>query len=45
MHMIRIVDGKAVEHWAVRDDAGLMRQLTSDAATDGFSSASYVRPT
>jgi predicted ester cyclase len=28
MHMIRIQDGKGVEHWAVRDDAGLMRQLT-----------------
>ena len=28
MHMIRMHDGKGVEHWAVRDDAGLMRQLT-----------------
>ena len=28
MHMIRIVDGKGAEHWAVRDDAALMRQLT-----------------
>ena len=28
MHIIRIVDGKGVEHWAVRDDASLMRQLT-----------------
>ena len=28
MHMIRIVDGKGAEHWAVRDDATLMRQLT-----------------
>jgi len=27
MHIVRIIDGKAVEHWAVRDDAGLMRQL------------------
>src|SRR3954453_3840859 len=26
MHIVRIIDGKAVEHWAVRDDAGLMRQ-------------------
>jgi predicted ester cyclase len=32
MHIIRIVDGKGVEHWAVRDDASLMRQLTGDAA-------------
>ena len=28
MHLIRIVDGKGVEHWAVRDDASLMGQLT-----------------
>jgi predicted ester cyclase len=25
MHMIRVVDGKGVEHWVVRDDASLMR--------------------
>lgn len=29
MHMIRVADGKGVEHWAVRDDASLMRQLTA----------------
>lgn len=29
MHIVRIVDGKGVEHWAVRDDASLMRQLTA----------------
>lgn len=28
MHMIRVVNSKGVEHWAVRDDATLMRQLT-----------------
>ena len=28
MHSILIVDGKAASHWAVRDDANLMRQLT-----------------
>jgi predicted ester cyclase len=28
MHIIRVVDGKGVEHWAVRDDADLMNQLT-----------------
>ena len=28
MHIIRMVEGKGVEHWAVRDDAALMRQLT-----------------
>lgn len=27
MHIVRIVDGKSVEHWSVRDDATLMRQL------------------
>jgi len=32
MHMIRIVDGRGAEHWAVRDDAALMRQLTGPAA-------------
>jgi predicted ester cyclase len=29
MHIIRVVEGKGVEHWAVRDDATLMRQLTA----------------
>ncbi|MGY1736563.1 ester cyclase [Geodermatophilus sp. SYSU D00684] len=29
MHMVRFTGGKAVEHWAVRDDAALTRQLTS----------------
>ncbi len=29
MHVVRVVDGRGVEHWAVRDDAGLMRQLTA----------------
>jgi steroid delta-isomerase-like uncharacterized protein len=29
LHVIRLADGKGVEHWAVRDDAGLMRQLTA----------------
>jgi predicted ester cyclase len=28
MHVIKMRNGKGVEHWAVRDDAGLMRQLT-----------------
>jgi predicted ester cyclase len=27
MHMVRFVEGKVVEHWAVRDDLGLMQQL------------------
>ena len=29
VHIVRIVNGKGAEHWAVRDDAGLMRQLTA----------------
>jgi predicted ester cyclase len=29
MHIIRIRNGKGTEHWAVRDDAALMRQLTA----------------
>ncbi|WP_425469187.1 ester cyclase [Pseudonocardia hierapolitana] len=29
IHIVRIVDGKGTEHWAVRDDASLMRRLTS----------------
>jgi steroid delta-isomerase-like uncharacterized protein len=26
-HIVRILDGKIVEHWANRDDAGMLRQL------------------
>ena len=29
IHIIRVVDGKGVEHWAVRDDTSLMQQLTA----------------
>jgi steroid delta-isomerase-like uncharacterized protein len=27
MHFVRFREGKAIEHWAVRDDLGMMRQL------------------
>ena len=27
MHMVRVVDGKAVEHWGVADAMGMMQQL------------------
>lgn len=27
IHMVRIENGKIAEHWAVRDDLGMMRQL------------------
>lgn len=33
IHMVRVVDGKGAEHWAVRDDAALMRQLTGELHT------------
>ena len=33
MHIVRIVDGRATDHWAVRDDAALMRQLTPPLRT------------
>ena len=26
-HIVRIIDGKVVEHWASRDDCGMLRQL------------------
>jgi len=27
VHIFRLRDGKVVEHWAVRDDLGMMKQL------------------
>ena len=33
MHMIRVEEGKGAEHWAVRDDVSLMRQLTGPDPT------------
>ena len=44
MHMIRFAGGKAAEHWAVRDDAALMRQLTTpvpEPADQAAAAASY----
>ncbi len=29
MHFFRVEEGRVAEHWAVRDDAGVMRQLGS----------------
>ena len=34
MHIVRVVGGRGVEHWAVRDDAALMRQLTAGNAVE-----------
>lgn len=30
MHLVRFQDGKSIEHWAVRDDLTLIRQLGLD---------------
>jgi len=27
VHLVRFLDGKSIEHWALRDDLTLMRQL------------------
>src|SRR3954447_18659023 len=27
MHLMRIVDGRIIEHWGVRDDLGMVRQV------------------
>jgi predicted ester cyclase len=27
VHIVRFQDGNGIEHWAVRDDLGLLRQL------------------
>jgi predicted ester cyclase len=30
MHLLRFADdGRIVEHWGVRDDAGMMRQISA----------------
>jgi predicted ester cyclase len=36
IHILRFVDGKAVEHRAVRDDLGMLRQLGVIPAEAGF---------
>jgi predicted ester cyclase len=33
VHIVRIIDGKCTDHWAVRDDTALMRQLTASSRT------------
>ncbi len=35
MHFVRFRDGKAVEHWGVRDDLGMMQQLGVIPRQDG----------
>jgi predicted ester cyclase len=34
MHIVRFRDSKAIEHWGVRDDSGMMRQLGVIAEPD-----------
>ena len=35
MHIWRVADGRVVEHWACRDDVGLLRQLGAWPPTSG----------
>lgn len=35
IHIVRVVDGKGAEHWAVRDDASLRRQLSGEPEATG----------
>lgn len=34
VHIFRVVDGRLAEHWAVRDDLGVLRQLESPEPLD-----------
>jgi len=38
MHIFRLADGKIVEHWAIRDDLGLLQQLGAIHHTSHYSS-------
>ena len=38
IHVLRILDGKAVEHWEVRDDLGMLQQLGVVPAPAGLPS-------
>jgi predicted ester cyclase len=42
-HMVRFRDGKIAEHWAVRDDLAMMRQLTGGDAGDQRDLADVTR--
>ncbi len=39
MHFVRFRDGKAIEHWGVRDDLGMMQQLGVISAPGGSEKA------
>ena len=40
MHFVRYKDGKAVEHWGVRDDLGMMEQMGLMPASEQSEGAS-----
>ncbi|MBE7702150.1 ester cyclase [Oerskovia sp. Sa1BUA8] len=44
MHMLRFVDGREAEHWAVRDDAWLVRELSEHAVVPTSAVVAATRP-
>ncbi|WP_405057417.1 ester cyclase [Kribbella sp. NBC_01505] len=34
VHLFRVIDGRLAEHWAVRDDLGVQRQIDSAEPLD-----------
>jgi predicted ester cyclase len=41
VHIVRFEHGKGVEHWAVRDDLGMLRQLGAVPATEPAPASSW----
>ena len=44
VHIVRFQDGKGIEHWAVRDDLGLLRQLGALPSQAGRPVAAGAEP-
>jgi hypothetical protein len=46
MHFVRFQDGKAIEHWRLRDELGIMQQLgvIPEPGQPGEPEPSYVAP-
>jgi predicted ester cyclase len=44
MHMLRFVDGREAEHWAVRDDAWLVRELSEHPVVPTNAVVAATRP-
>lgn len=42
VHIVRIRDGKAVEHWAIRDDLGMLQQLGALPTPAGASTRRHL---